>query len=386
MLTNKVKTLSVVYAHHEAHGPQICAIELLSKYSKSVDLLYCNVANTSWDFPDNVTLIKDRNTLMPQEEVYKKNVIIRWIYFFRFAFKMWKNISNEEYDLIVLFNPPALFALQVIYRFLPRKTLFWYHNYDPVDIKKMKKYSQGWFAYRAMFKLFPKIDLFTIPEKEREVFYPIHLLKNEYAILPNYSLLELHGAQKREIKDNTVKLIFAGVISEGNGLEEIIKLLKTKVSGKDLKLILKGFLKSSYKETLIQLAKKNEVLDRVIFIPVGPWKEVPQILRTGHIGINICVKSDAISKTLGKSGTGKTFQYIAEGLPTLINKDFSEYYTDYNWAIGTDLKEDSLFKNISYIINDYDHLSQSAVKSFKEELNCNIYFDKLFKDLTINLN
>jgi hypothetical protein len=229
--------------------------------------------------------------------------------------------------------------------------------------------------------MFPKIDFFSLPEKEREVFFPIQLLKSKYLFFPNYSLLELHQAQKREIKDNKVSLLFSGVVSPGNALEELIQLLPHKIEGKNLELILKGFLKDSYKKELTDLAIKYDVLDKIIFVPVGPWQDVPAVIRTGNIGINICTKMDITSKTLGKGGSGKIFQYIAEGLPVLINHDLKKYFQDYNWAIGTELTAESLAQNIGNIISDYDNLSLSAIDSFKDELNCNIYFEDIFKKI-----
>jgi len=382
----KIKTLSVVYAHHESHGPQIFAIELLSKYCKQVDLLYANVAETSWEFPANVTLIKDRKKLMAQETVYKKNIFKKWSYFFRFVFIMLKQIRRNRYDLIVLFNPPALLAIRIIYKLIPKKTIVWYHNYEPVDPTTVKKYSQGWFGYKAMKKTFSKIDFFSFSEKEREIFFPIHLLKTKYLIFPNYSLLELHDAKKREINDNKVKLLFSGVISPGNGLEEIIELLQSDIGGKGLELILKGYLKDDYKSQLLELAKKYQVQEKITIIPVGPWQDVPSVIRRGNIGINICTKRDITSQTLGKGGSGKIFQYIAEGLPVLINSDMKKYFEEYSWAIGTSLEQSSLKKNIEQIINNYDNLSQSAADSFKTELNCNIYFEELFQNVSAKIN
>ena len=37
-----MRTFSVVYEHPESHGPQICVIHMLPKYSTDVTLLYQN--------------------------------------------------------------------------------------------------------------------------------------------------------------------------------------------------------------------------------------------------------------------------------------------------------------------------------------------------------
>lgn len=51
-------------------------------------------------------------------------------------------------------------------------------------------------------------------------------------------------------------------------------------------------------------------------------------------------------------------------------------------VIKTNLNENSLIENISIIISNYDSLSQSDVKNFKEKLNCKMYFEKIFKKQT----
>lgn len=382
---SNIKTLTAVYGHHETHGPQICAIEMLSKFSKEVDLVYCNLAKTTWNFPENVNLIMDRKKMVSQESIYKKSVAKRWFYFFRFAFILLKNISIKNYDLIVLFNPPAFFALCVIKRFVPNKSIIWYHNYDPIDINKTKKYSQNWFAYKAMLKKFPTLDFFSLPEENRKIFFPVNLLQHKYFIVPNYSLLELHGGEKRKIEGRKVSLVFAGVISEGNGLEDLIRLLKVNIAGKEIELVLKGFLQEGYKQKLIKLAEDYGVSDKMKIIPVGPWKEVPEIIRTCHIGIHIFSKADLISKTMGKGGSGKIFQYIGEGLPVLMSPAFYENFQEYDWAIPTQLDQESLLSNIEKVIENYEKLTQSAIKSFKNELNCNIFFDKIFISINSTL-
>lgn len=292
-------------------------------------------------------------------------------------------VRKNKYQLIILFNSPAFLSYSLIRQFLPKNIKIWYHNYDPIDIEKTKKYSQAWFSYRAMFRHFSKIDLFTHTEEKRNIFFPIHLLRSSYYILPNYPLLKLHGGKKRKLENNIVSLVFSGVISPGNGLEELIKLSGKSIMGYNLNLILKGFILSDYKIQLENIVKTCMVEKNVIFIPAGPWREVPEVLRSCNIGIHIFHKADLVSKTMGKGGSGKVFQYIAEGLPVLMSPGFYENFKEYKWAFSTELDEESLIKNISDIILNYDSLSQNAADTFNEELNCDTYFDKIFKTLNL---
>jgi glycosyltransferase involved in cell wall biosynthesis len=377
----KPKTLSVVYAHHEAHGPGIYHNELLSRHSNSLDMLYSNVMETNWKFPENVTLYTDRRIIKPWKEIYNRNILYKWFLFFKFTGIFLKKVFKNEYDLIVVFNPSALFSLYLIKFIIPRKTKLWYHNYDPTDSKTVKKYSQAWFANKAMYKLFPKLSLFTHSEERRNIFFPLDLLKNPYQILPNYPMIELHGGEKRVLKDNEIVLVFSGVISEGNGLEEIIKISHKKIGDREIKLILKGFIQEEYKLRLLKLIHDCKVESQVQFIGVGPWEEVPQVLRIANIGIHIFHKADLISQTMGKGGSGKVFQYIAEGLPVLMSPGFYTNFKEYNWAVPTLLSNEDLLSNIENIIEKYDLMSESAILSFKNELNCNLAFETIFNSI-----
>ncbi|MCB9262681.1 MAG: glycosyltransferase [Flavobacteriales bacterium] len=378
----KIKALSTVYAHHETHGPGIYHNELLAKYCSEVDILYSNVMETTWKFPDNVRLITDRQEIIPWDTIYAKPVHIKWMYFLKYTRLMLKLIRKNKYDLVVLFNPPALLSYRIIKAFVPEKTKIWYHNYDPLNSETIKKYSQQWFALKAMNNVFPTIDLFTHSEEKRNRFFPIELLKKPYHILPNYPAIELHGGEERKLNANEpVKLIFSGVISEGNTLEELIKLTQKTIDGREIHLILKGFVKDHYKESLEALVKENNVQDKVTFIPAGPWREVPEILRTAHIGIHIFHKADIISKTMGKGGSGKVFQYIAEGLPVLMSNGFKTNFEEYDWAVATDIDQDSLLKNVTHLVTSYQSLTHKAIESFKTELSCNAAFEAIFQSL-----
>jgi hypothetical protein len=370
------KVLSCVYAHFEAHGPGIYHNELIAKNAGKLDILYSNVMETSWVFPDNVTLITDRKKIIPWSSIYNMNVIMRWYYFLKYALKMYRLIKKNGYDVIVIFNPTTLLAFSIFYPLINSQIKIWYHNYDPIDATNLKPFSMGYFSYKVMFKIFPRLTLFSHSEEKRDSFFPIHLLNSPRFILPNYPMLDMHFGAKRKLESEEVRIIFSGVISPGNGLEDLIKISNKKIGVYRIKLILKGFVSQEYKEILEQLIEETGTKKYVEFIGVGPWKEVPEILRQAHIGVHIFHKDDVISKTMGKGGSGKVFQYIAEGLPVLMSPGFKGNFIEYNWAVPTTLEASDLLANINYIVTNYDQLSQSSVDSFKDELNCDRYFNE----------
>lgn len=279
----------------------------------------------------------------------------------------------------------AFLTYRFIYRVVASKTVIWYHNYDVIYTdKNLDKFSLTWLAYSIPKKMFPKIDFFTISMEERVNFFPVHLLKNKYSLIPNYQKIEFHKTEPRIIEDKKIILIFVGTISKGHGLEELISILNTKIENLELELQIKGFLDNDYRQELIKLSIDHDVADKLVILPRSEWSDVPLALRKAHIGISFYMGTDQMNLTLGKGGSTKVFQYIAEGLPVLMNPEFRENFKEYDWAIASNLNGNSLVENISKIISNYDNLSQSAVKSFKEELNCNLYYDHFFETILPN--
>lgn len=376
-----MKTFAVIYGHPEGHGPQICAIEMIARHSRSVDLLYRNMAISEWKFPENVHMASD-GKYMPQKEVFKKGTLTKTFIFLHFLFKMITLLLKNKYDLLVLFDPMAFYAFSLVHFLVPKKTIVWYHNYDVVDPHNTRKYSLGYYAAQAPGRMFRRVDIFSLPMEDRVKLFPVHLLRNKYRIIPNYSLLEIHSAKVRNLAGNKVKLLYVGSINGSHGLEEIIALLKYNIQGKELELTVKGYIGDDYKEKLQQTAKSYGLQDNLSILPAGPWHEVPEIIRECHIGIAIYMGNDLMNATLGKGGSGKIYQYIAEGLPVLMTQEFYKNFAEYPWAIPVNsLNQEALLEGIGNIVLNYEKLSRSAVNSFTEELNCNSYFDEIFKNI-----
>jgi glycosyltransferase involved in cell wall biosynthesis len=376
-----MKTFSAIYGHPEGHGPQICAIEMIARHSEKVDVLFRNTAISEWKFPGNVRMMNDGN-YMSQQQVFKKGSAIKFFIFLRFLFKMLSILLFKKYDLIVLFDPMAFYVFSLVHFVAPKKTIVWYHNYDVVDPANTRKYSLGYFAAKAPFRMFPKIDIFSLPMEDRVNLFPVQLLKKKYYIIPNYSLLEIHAAKARSIPGNNIKLLYVGSINGSHGLEQIIGLLKHRIRGKELELTVKGYIGDDYKMKLQQTAESFGLLDKLTILPAGPWHEVPEVIRDCHIGIAIYTGKDLMNATLGKGGSGKIYQYIAEGLPVLMTEDFYKNFSEYQWAIPViSLEQEVLLAAIDNTVKDYEKLSSSAVNSFTSELNCNSYFDEVFRNI-----
>ena len=94
---------------------------------------------------------------------------------------------------------------------------------------------------------------------------------------------------------------------------------------------------------------------------------------------------DTMNKTLGTS-SNKIYEYAAVGLPVLLydNEHFKSHLAKRTWAFFSDLTQESMIKNLDDIFENYNHISKSALKDFKEELNFESYFEPIILYLLKN--
>ena len=224
-------------------------------------------------------------------------------------------------------------------------------------------------------KYFTQLDVFSLPANEREQYFPMNKLKGKYFFIPNFpkrSFMQQFGRAKQSA--DVIRLIYQGRLSEGHGFEDIIDILPQTVNGKQLQLVLKGFIDEAYLDRLRKQAVDNGVEKQLIFHGPSAYIEVPRLTATCHIGLAIHYKADIMTTTLGTS-SNKTYEYAALGLPVILldNPHFKEHLGQFSWASFTDGSGPSLIKCIEEIDNNYSQLSGSAHADFEQRLNfeCN---------------
>lgn len=369
------KIIVAIYSHAELFPPTINAIHELSKTYDEIILLQRAHLADDWRYPPNVLIISQGKLISSRAQehlpVFKKLAV-----FMDFSFNLLKNIIKHKPNCILLYDPLALLSFHCIDFFLNSKARLWYHNHDIPDSANVKKFSLYWFAIKAERKIFSSLDIFTLPSVERLQSFPMLNFQGKYFVIPNYPRFAFYSQfyQKRVIGAK-IKLIFQGHASACHGLEEIIDILSTKICDKELQLIVKGPCKESYRQSLETRAKKNGVLDKIEFLGVSAYSEVPKVSSECHIGIGIHAKSDIMNLTLG-TASNKLYEYAAVGLPILYYDavHFSNYLKKYKWAVATKLAAESITAAIEKIVLNYDEMSQAAYADFGEELN----FEKTF--------
>jgi len=385
----KKSILISMYSHAELYPPTLNAIGELSKIFDQVVLIQRSHLINEWKYPLNVKVIS-HGKLMTTKQQENSSIFLKLALFLSFTWLIFTTSLKIRPAIILVYDPLAFMSFQLAKPFLNGKKLVWYHNHDIWETFQLRKYSISWFSLYFERKYFKKLDVFTLPAKNRLEYFPIKNFTGKCFVIPNYpSILfysKFYGPPKIE---KEIKLIFQGSVSEMHGLEQIIELLALEIAGKHLNLIVKGPCSPQYKQKLEEIALKFNVVDKLFFYGVTSYNEVPKIASMCHIGIGIHAKNDVMNITLG-TASNKLYEYAAVGLPILYfnSPHFNQYLKQYKWAFSVELNSESIRQAIETIVRDYEGLSTQAHFDFTNSLNYETHFipvaDYLFEFLKLN--
>ncbi len=371
------KVLIAIYQHPEAFPPTLNAINTLAQRYQSVEVVSNRFLKNEFPYPSNVSL-KMVGPPIPNWDyahlpAWKK--LYRWL---RFSLLMLSRAAKADVLIIYDAYPIPSYYYGRWFLFKKPKTI-WYHNHDVIEAGKENFFSLNYLASSTEPKLFPLIDIFSLPAEERKTHFPLEHLKGSYFFLPNFPSTQIYQIpEEKNSPDKEIKVIYQGTMSEGRGIEEIIQLLDETIAGHDLKLVLKGFIRNEYQEKLQNLIHDQGVANKVTFEGVTPYQDVPKIAMQCHIGLAVFTKNDIMNRTLG-TASNKIYEYAACGLPVLYfdHENFRKHLDKYSWAIPTDLSKGSLLSAIEYIIDHYETLSSAARITFLKETNFEGHFKKV---------
>ncbi len=367
-----------IYIDPDFYPPTINAILNLAEKFKEVIVISRNNSRINYPFPGNVYL-KKVGPFISVRDTETKGMMFKVFSFVQFSKAILKHAREKKTDLLVFYDPIPLLSFLVIRTFLSRGIKVWYHNHDMPDINLTKKFSIGWFSAKYEQKAMKYIDFFSLPSSDRLEFYPnLDKKKLQYFTIPNYPSLKVYRSNSSKapvIQKLTV--IFQGFIGEGLALEQMIELLCEKMNGLELQLILKGPVYEEYKEKLNSLATQFGVSDKLKWVAIGPYADLPALTSGCDIGLALYIKTDNVSKTLG-TASNKIYEYAASGLPVILYniEQFEKYLKKYSWTFFSDGSKGSLKDTIIKILENLPELSKAARNDFENELNFERHFSK----------
>lgn len=375
-----MKVFAATYTHPECHGPHLSSVLALSQFAAQITVLARNITPTEWVYPPNVRL-RLSGEYVYITETQQKPTVWKFHSFFRFAFKMWKALRRDRFAVVLLYDPIPLLAFTLVRNFIGYTPKVWYHNYDIMEQDNKRRYTISWFAVACERAFFRETGIFSVCSEDRKPFFPLASFKGRTFLIPNYPRRSLYGDTprcQRTAPKEEARLIYCGTISPGHGLEEIISLLREPVAGKRLVLVLKGHITAEYKKELMRLAEVAGAADNLQFIGRGPLAEVPGIVDACDIGVAIYTGKDLMNRTLGAGASCKIFEYVAAGLPVLLEAGhYERCFKQYEWAVPTMVQKESISRQIEVILANYDRMSRAALHDFDSSLNCDRYFKEV---------
>ncbi|MEJ7768323.1 MAG: glycosyltransferase [Chitinophagaceae bacterium] len=370
-----------IYFHPEAYPPTLNAVGELSDCFQNITIVHRNHMKGAWNFPGNVSVVPSGSLISSVDQenapLHKKV----W-FFLQFTASLLRACRNHQPSVILVYDSLSLFAYHLIRPFLSLHKI-WYHNHDVTE-NTVRKFSISWFAARKESQAFKYLDIFSLPTDERLPNFPMADFKGSYFFIPNYPARSFYEPFYHPKKiGQPLRIVFQGSIGPFHGIEEIIPLLKETVNGYNMMLVLKGPCRDEYRKLCIELARKYEVSEKLVFKGVTSYAEVPVVSASCHIGIGILAKQDIMNKTLG-TASNKLYEYAAVGLPVIYfnQENFNRYLSKYTWAFAVTLSSKEIKEKISLIIKSYEQLSVTAHQDFLTDLN----FEKGFSQVKSFLN
>lgn len=366
-----------IYFHPEAYPPTLNAISELSECFHKVTVIHRPHLKGNWKYPSNVEAIASGKHIssIGQE---KAPLLKKMGFFVRFAWLLLMACKREKPAIILVYDYLSLFAYNLIRPFL-HKHKVWYHNHDVTEIELIRKYAIGWFAAKQEMKAFKYLDIFSLPANERLKYFPINDFTGKYFFVPNYPAKKFYTQfyTPKQVSQ-PVRIIFQGSIGPYHGIEEIIPLLKKTINGYSLELVLKGPCREEYRKLYTEIAEKHQVKNKLFFLGVTPYNQVPAASASCHIGIGILAKQDIMNTTLG-TASNKLYEYAAVGLPVIYYNriNFTQHLEKFSWALPAEVNSEDIEQKISMILKSYAKLSSAAHKEFMQNLNFETGFSEI---------
>ncbi len=371
------RVLVSIYIDPEFYPPTKNAILELANQVDEVYVLTRNLFRAEASaYPKNVrfTRIGSYTTVQESEKLnYFRKLWAFISYWAQYHFLL----VTKKIDTVICYDsiPLLIFYLGI----KPKRITFWYHNHDMPDAKLSRKYSIGWFSAIYEHQAMRKVKYFSLPSKDRLVYYPNWTRMEDFFYIPNYPRLAQFQNIELNKRFDDFTVIFQGAIGEGHGLEDLISVFPELP---DVHLVLKGPVREEYQSKLTHLANEMKVLDRVRFVGITPYSELIELTSKCHLGIAIHQGKDEVSKTLG-TASNKIYEYLASGLPIVLqnNEQFRKSIDSESHIFFYDGVANQFLEIIETVRSNFKELSTQARAQFIKKYTFETRFQLAIKQL-----
>lgn len=335
------------------YPPTLNAINYLAPRFQKIFLVTKFVRPNGWPFPPNVELKYPKTN-------NRTGITVKIKVHFYVLFCMWLSIRKSK--VVVVYDPVSLLFYKYV-RLFSKPHKLWYHNHDvfsevPKQLLRKK-------AYYNERKLLNKVDLFSLPTKERLVFYE-GCNPKKVCVIPNYPDSERMNQKSSLEKGDLLKVIYQGRISKNHGLEELLEA----ASRLPLRVTLIGPGSRDYITYLENRIEELNVRDQVQVLKPVTYDKLQTITSTHNVGWAVNIPKEVIYAT-GGYASNKIYEYAACGLPIIYynSESYNKILDSKVWAFKTHLKLHELQKIFHSIEINYEELSSLAITDIKLNFN-----------------
>lgn len=359
-----------IYAHPEGYPPTLNALSKLAEVYGQIDLLYRPHLDERFRYPAPVRLHASGERMSESRQM-SIPLPQRYALFARFCQDLRKLIRDNRPELVLVYDPLALLAASLIWPLLKTRPKLWYHNHDVLEPTQLRPLSLAWLASFAQRYMWPRLDIFSLPAKERERYFDMGALRGRYFFLPNLPTLEQIDRPLRSPRDRSkLRLIFQGRVSEGHGIEEIIAALPLQVGGRQVELILAGWITTQFEARLRLLMAESGAERYVDLAGYRPYAQLHELTASCDVGIAVYRDTNIMNASVA-TASNKIYEYAASGLPILYldTPHFRAHLSKLAWALPWDGTAQSLARSLEPIVERRDALSEAARQTCRESLH-----------------
>jgi len=237
---------------------------------------------------------------------------------------LFKGLRIKDIDIVFATSTPLTIGLPaVLISKLRKKKLI----FEVRDVWPDVPIELGYIKNRLIIKLLRSFELWIYNNSEHIIVLSEGMYnsliskgvnKSKITVIENLSNLYLYDQLKENNKPEYIKdrfvCIHPGTMGHVNGLDFILDVAKCILElDEDIIFLLIGDGKK--KEHLKKRVKKEKITNVIIKDPI-PKKEIVKIIKSSDIGI-MCI--DNKYKILEDNSANKFFDFLAAGLPVLIN-------------------------------------------------------------------
>jgi hypothetical protein len=226
--------------------PTLNAILMLKRCFGRVVFLRNNMAFPA-DYYLDAPEVKEVGSACGIQASRRKSAVWKFGRFARYALALRRELARGTYRLVIVHDYLALLAFSLVRKSAGYRGLVWFNSYDAIDVEHARpsRLSLQRLVVARHEELFGELDFFSLPTAERKPFYPVHRVKREVFVIPNYPAMNYYQRfqqQRRVAPKGAIKLIYMGALGRGHGYEEILRALAAPVAGRTLHLVLKGWI------------------------------------------------------------------------------------------------------------------------------------------------